>query len=266
MTFEVHTASERPDLWERGVASDLVWPEYNLHGDVLNTWWGLLDGELGDFQFVLYDTANDEVVAEGHTGPFWWDGSDETLPDGIDTAIELIFTELRAAKSANTLCALAAESPRSARGRGLAVQLLTAIREIAGRHRLTHLVAPVRPSWKEKYPLADIEHYARWRRDDGQLLDPWMRAHERLGARSRRLRPPQVFQARMSADLAPQGGSSARTDSFRLSPTQATAECRTWPRPCPHNARTVARRSRNRTGAGIMCVWRSRRGCRSIRR
>ena len=41
MTFEVHTASERPDLWARGIPSDLVWPEYNLHGDVLNTWWDL---------------------------------------------------------------------------------------------------------------------------------------------------------------------------------------------------------------------------------
>jgi len=183
MTFEVHTASDRPDLWERGIPSESVWPEYNRHGDVLNAWWELLEDELGDFQFVIYDQPNDEVVAEGHAGPFWWDGSDETLPDGIDAAIEHIFTELRAGKPANTLCALAAESPRSGRGRGLAVQLLTAMREVARRHGLTHLVAPVRPSWKERYPLADIEHYVRWRRDDGQLLDPWMRVHERLGAR-----------------------------------------------------------------------------------
>ena len=41
----------------------------------------------------------------------------------------------------------------------------------------------MRPSWKERYPLAPIERYITWRRDDGQLLDPWMRLHERLGAR-----------------------------------------------------------------------------------
>ena len=145
MTFEVHTASDRPDLWERGVPSESVWPEYNRHGDVLNACWNHLDDELADFQFVVYDHANDEVVAEGHTGPFWWDGSDETLPDGIDATIELIFEELRAGKPANTLCALAAESPRSARNRGLAVELLTAMRDIAGRHGLTHLVAPGTP-------------------------------------------------------------------------------------------------------------------------
>jgi hypothetical protein len=31
--------------------------------------------------------------------------------------------------------------------------------------------------------LTAIERYVTWRREDGQLLDPWMRAHERLGAR-----------------------------------------------------------------------------------
>ena len=123
------------------------------------------------------------MVAEGHTGPFWWDGSDATLPEGIDATIEMIFAESRAGQPANTLCALAAETPRGGRGRGVAVQLLTAMRAIAGRHGLAHLVAPVRPSWKDRYPLVDIERYVRWRRDDGQLLDPWMRVHERLGAR-----------------------------------------------------------------------------------
>ncbi len=61
--------------------------------------------------------------------------------------------------------------------------MLAAMREIAQRNGLRHLIAPVRPSWKERYPLTLIEHYVRWRRADGQLLDPWLRTHERLGAR-----------------------------------------------------------------------------------
>jgi hypothetical protein len=81
------------------------------------------------------------------------------------------------------LCALAAETPRDGRRRGLAVEILSAMRIIAERSGLEHLVAPVRPSWKERYPLTPIEHYVHWRRDDGQLFDPWMRVHERLGAR-----------------------------------------------------------------------------------
>jgi hypothetical protein len=181
--FTMHTAAERPDLWERGISSESVWPEYNLHGDALNRWWQYLDQELPDYQFVLYDAADDEVVAEGHTGPMWWDGNDDTLPDGIDAAIEQVFLRHRAGETANTLCALAAESPREGRARGLAVQILGGMRTIAERHGLTHLVAPVRPSAKERYPLTPIERYVRWRREDGQLFDPWMRVHERLGAR-----------------------------------------------------------------------------------
>jgi len=181
--ISVHTASERPDLWERGIDSRSVWPEYNLHGDVLNQWWGLLDEELPEFQFVLYDESNDAVVAEGHTGPFAWDGVEQTLPDGIDRVIELIFQQARSRQPVNTLCALAAETPRDSRSRGLAVQILAAMRTLAQRHRLAHLVAPVRPSWKDRYPVTSVENYIRWRRADGQLLDPWMRMHERLGAR-----------------------------------------------------------------------------------
>jgi hypothetical protein len=181
--FAVYTATERPDLTARGIPSELVWPEYNLHGDVLNQWWGRLAEDLPDFQFVLYDEVNDEVVAEGHSGPLWWNGRVESLPEGIDAAIELVFANLRAGDTVNTLCALAAESPRDARRRGLAVQLLAAMRTIAERHGMTHLIAPVRPSWKERYPLTAIERYIHWRRPDGQLFDPWMRVHERLGAR-----------------------------------------------------------------------------------
>lgn len=177
------TAAERPDLCERGIPDEAVWPEYNLHGDVVGHWWRYLSEWLPHFQFVLYDEEDDAVVAEGHTGPLWWDGSDTTLPDGIDAAIEQIFARVDTQAPVNTLCALAAESPRAGRSRGLAGHLLKAMRVIGHRQGLTHLVAPVRPSWKDRYPLTAIERYVRWRRDDGQLLDPWMRVHERLGAR-----------------------------------------------------------------------------------
>jgi GNAT superfamily N-acetyltransferase len=189
MTFVMHTAAERPDLWERGLESASVWPEYNLHGDVLNEWWGFLDAELPDFQFVLHDPEHDLVVAEGHTGPLWWDGDDAALPEGIDQAIEQVFARARSGEPVNTLCALAAETPRDGRRRGLAQQLLAAMRTIAARQGLTRLVAPVRPAWKERYPLTPIDRYVQWRREDGQLLDPWMRIHERLGARVSRPLP-----------------------------------------------------------------------------
>ncbi len=182
MPLTMHTAADRPDLWERGIPSESVWPEYNLHGDVLNKWWGRLDVDFPEFQFVLHEDTSDEVVAEGHTAPLWWDGVDHTLPDGIDAAMQQIFVQ-PGGERANTLCALAAETPREGRARGLAEQLLRAMRTIGERHGLTHFIAPVRPSAKEHYPLSPIDSYVRWRREDGQLFDPWMRIHERLGAR-----------------------------------------------------------------------------------
>jgi hypothetical protein len=179
----VHTAAERPDLWAASNDGPSVWPEYNQHGDVINRWWGLLDEELPEFQFVLYDDSAGQVLARGFTGPLAWTGLDDALPDGIDPAIEQIFAQRRSHAPVTALCALAAEIPPSGRGRGLATEILVAMRNLAQRNGLRHLIAPVRPSWKERYPLTPIENYIRWRRADGQLLDPWMRTHERLGAR-----------------------------------------------------------------------------------
>ena len=52
-----------------------------------------------------------------------------------------------------------------------------------GRDRgLDTLIAPVRPTLKQNYPLTPIERYLSWRREDGTHLDPWLRTHERLGA------------------------------------------------------------------------------------
>jgi GNAT superfamily N-acetyltransferase len=177
------TWAERPDLADRGPASSAVWPEYNTHGDVFADFWVPLLDELPEFQFALYDEDADAVLAEGHTGPLAWDGDDATLPGGIDETLRRIVETRRAGGPVDTLCAMAAEVAPDARRGGLAGQLLAGMRELAGRHGLRRLIAPVRPSWKERYPLAPIERYVAWRRADGALLDPWMRLHERLGAR-----------------------------------------------------------------------------------
>ena len=46
------SAAERPDLTERADFAADVWPEYNLHGDVMNTHWPRLTSEFAEFQFV----------------------------------------------------------------------------------------------------------------------------------------------------------------------------------------------------------------------
>jgi GNAT superfamily N-acetyltransferase len=181
--LRVLTWAQRPDLAARGPRSEDVWPEYNLHADVFDDWWGPLVEELPEYQFALYDEEADAVLAEAHTGPLAWTGGDADLPGGLDEALRRVVSGRRDGTAPDTLCAFAAEVDPGTRGRGLAAALLNGMREIAAREGLARLIAPVRPSWKERYPLAPIDDYAAWRRADGSLLDPWMRLHERVGAR-----------------------------------------------------------------------------------
>jgi RimJ/RimL family protein N-acetyltransferase len=145
MAISLHTFADRPDLADRGIPSAEVWPEYNLHGDVLNPYWGPLLEELPEYQLVMLDEATGQVVGELHTGPMPWDGDDDHLPDGIDAAIVRIVEGRRSGRPVNTLCALAAEISPSAQGAGLAAQAVRAMRDLADAHGLRWLVARCGP-------------------------------------------------------------------------------------------------------------------------
>ena len=151
-------------------------PEYNNHGDVLNRYWDRLTDELPDFQFHLLD--GDDVLARARSIPVRWDGSLDDLPAGIDGAIARGFDE----GGANVLCALVIMVPRARQGSGLSRVAVEGMVAIARAHGLDAVIAPVRPSWKDRYPLTPIERYASWARADGLPFDPWMRVHARLGA------------------------------------------------------------------------------------
>jgi hypothetical protein len=61
---EVLRYSDRPELWDSlEHLSSEVWPEYNLHGDVLNQYWDQLYTTFPEWQFVLFDTAAGQVLA-----------------------------------------------------------------------------------------------------------------------------------------------------------------------------------------------------------
>ncbi len=148
VTAQLFTWAERPDLAERGVPAEAVWPEYNLHGDVFDEWWTPLLEELPEYQFALYDEAADVVLAETHTGPLEWNGDDSQLPDSIDDALQRVISAHRAGRAVDTLCALAAEVAPEARERGLAAELLRGMRGLARRRQLRRLIAP-RPALME---------------------------------------------------------------------------------------------------------------------
>ena len=123
--------------------------------------------------------ADEQILARARSIPLRWDGTLEGLPQGIDGAISRGLDE----RQPTALCALLIAVPRAVQRRGVSASALAAMADIARRHGFGSLIAPVRPSAKEHYPLAPIERYATWRRPDGSLFDPWMRVHERLGAR-----------------------------------------------------------------------------------
>src|SRR6266571_3127112 len=120
--------SERPELWDR--IEDLsaeVWPEYNLHGQTINHYWGQLYDVFPDWQFVLYDAGDNVVLAEGHTIPVAWDGTDEDLGPGIDATIAAGFALRAASGRATAVSALAAKIPPRHQGRHLSGVLLQAM-------------------------------------------------------------------------------------------------------------------------------------------
>jgi len=176
---KVFTAAERPDLWSSSQGRfHHLWPEYNHHGNHSGRYFGALFPKHAERQILIVDDRVDEVVARGRTIPFRWEGSLEDLPRGIDA------TGLRAVDEEappTALSALAAEVLTDYQGRGLSGVLIDAMAAVARRSGLRPLVAPVRPSLKDRYPLIPIDRYVRWRRGDGLPFDPWLRVHARRG-------------------------------------------------------------------------------------
>ena len=69
------------------------------------------------------------------------------------------------------------------KGSGLADALITGLSQLADDALWPRVIAPLRPTLKRLYPLAGIDDYAAWTRDDGAPFDPWLRTHWCLGGR-----------------------------------------------------------------------------------
>ena len=220
MPFTVIRYTERPELWENTDAiSEEVWPEYNLNGEVLGRYWERLFEEFPEYQFALYDMQAQEVIAEGHTAPCDWDGTSEGLGDGIDATIVAAFEARADGRAPTALCALAAEIRPRFQGGGLADRMLEVMSDIGRDAGLAHLIAPVRPSRKDRYPITPIEDYVAWTREDGAPFDPWIRVHVRRGGRSPgRSRARCTSSARSPTGSGGPGCGSRATGSTRSRP------------------------------------------------
>jgi hypothetical protein len=177
-TVQVFTYAERPDLADRAGEVGDPWPEFIHHADVTVLHWHRLREELPDLQLVLYDEEQDVVVGRGQTIPTT---ERDGLPGGVDDMLDRWFGGGPRGEP-DVLSALVAIVDPGRQGGGLSGMIIEGMRAAAGRAGLPALIAPVRPTWKERYPLIPLDHYVHWTRADGLPFDPWIRLHVRLGA------------------------------------------------------------------------------------
>jgi GNAT superfamily N-acetyltransferase len=189
MALQFPTRAERPGSQPHTAGlRERLWPEFLYHDPVLDRHLGRVIADDAAFQFYAWDDAREEVVGVGMAVPAMWDGDAASLPDaGIDAVVEARFAE--GAPEPTVLCALQILIAPEYRGRGLSSRMIRRMAEIGRDHGLDTLIAPVRPTLKQSYPLTPMERFVTWRRPDGTLLDPWLRTHERLGAEIAKVAP-----------------------------------------------------------------------------
>ncbi len=179
--LDVVTLAGRPDLAARVWSLPGAFAEFMHHDAVVGRLWKRLYEDFAGFQVVVCDGGGG-IVAVGHCIPVFWDGTIEGLPAGIDGVLERGVGDLERGRAPTVVSALLANVTGAHRGRGLSGMVLGAMKSAAAAHGLEAMIAPVRPTLKELYPLTPMERYVRWEREDGLPFDPWLRVHRRLGA------------------------------------------------------------------------------------
>ena len=187
--YTVRTLAEHPELephFPRLHA--LAWPRFVHEGNNTGGLWGRLFSDFRDFQFGLWDEAG-ALAAVGNSIPFVCDGSRADLPADMPELLQRGVTVKRDERQPTALSALAAIVDPQHRARGLSRRIIEAMRDIARRHALHTLVAPVRPTLKQLYPLTPMERYVTWTRPNGTAFDPWIGVHLAMGAEILKVAP-----------------------------------------------------------------------------
>ena len=183
--MRICSLAERPEFRDRRGELGDAWDEFMYHDAVAEVHWTRQYDEFPDLQLFLVD-QDDRLLAESNAVPVPF-GVDELPDDGWDAALAGAGSD-----RARAVSAIAITIGVGQRGKGLSTTMLDGMRAAAAGRGVRDLVAPVRPSRKHVYPLTPMERYVAWRRDDGELLDPWLRVHERAGAELIRVAPTSM--------------------------------------------------------------------------
>ncbi len=159
------------------------WPEFMLHDPVADELWHHLAGIFPAYQFAAL-AADGSPVAMANSIPFYLPNPVEQLPEeGWDWVLRRGVEGARDGIPPNMVSAIQVAIAPGYRGTGLSKKMLLQMRQVAADHGFTKLVAPVRPSHKADHPNMPMEEYITWTREDGMLVDPWLRVHVSAGGR-----------------------------------------------------------------------------------
>ena len=180
MAYSVVTS--RPDLVEAaGEAFRQRWPEFIFHDPIPPRYMPRVHEYFPEYDILLLDQG--QVAAGGWGVPFRYDGPLDELPEGYDAALVRAIEDHESGRTATAFSFMAAAVNPTYDKKGLAAEVLSRLLERAAAAGLGHVFAPVRPTWKHRYPLVSMAEYASWKRDDGWSIDPWIRTHQRMGGR-----------------------------------------------------------------------------------
>jgi hypothetical protein len=182
MTFSIERFDARawPDDQLEALFAD-AFPDFITADAVAKVYIGRVREWFADFNIMLVD--DDEPVATGWGVPIRWNGQVGDLPSGYTDATRRAVELRESDGDADTFVICGGIVTRSLGRRGVATELLTALRDLPATSSLPKVIAPVRPTMKPLYPLTPIETFAGWLRPDGLPLDPWLRTHIRAGGR-----------------------------------------------------------------------------------
>jgi hypothetical protein len=179
---EITTLAERSDHPSGAPFDAGPWGEFMRHNRISDAFFW--QSRHAFRELCLTATTEDgTVVAAAHAVRFAADspGREELPEGGWEQVVVWAFMDGRQGVASTTACALDISVAVAVQGQGLAKQMVGALRQATADCGLSRLVAPVRPTWKDREPRTPMEPYARRVRADGLPYDPWLRTHVRAG-------------------------------------------------------------------------------------
>ena len=182
--FQIITPNDLEDYEDRAdEIAVAAWNEFMLHDPVANKNWHELFDRFNEYQFAMWDNETNRMATMGNSLPFHWDKSLAELPEGgWDWVFLKAIEDHKNGIEPNIQSAIQVAIHPDYQGQGLSMKMIKAMGAIGKSKGFKQLVAPVRPSLKNKYPLIKIDDYIKWKNNEGLPFDAWLRVHVRAGA------------------------------------------------------------------------------------